>query len=687
MLPVLRRAAGALQRASLVQRPKWLPWALLVLLLLFTQGVLLRLAFRYERDRVQERLDHLAAAAANDLRRLLQQDLEQLQYIQLDLQAGGDGAARMASVLREHREILRIERRAPGSLAVLSTTISLYDPRTAQTPLKREEQQGETLAACRAAEHLAAPRISGSYFLVSGERLGIEVIDVCIPAPPGSTAAGFIVATLSLAGAMERALQHDVLREHAARLTTSDGSRLVAIGPHVRMGAPQAERLLDVGGFAANLQLQTHQVPRRFPEPATMLVLALSLALGAVVVMLIRDVRQRAKAESALSDALALRSAIDNSLVTGLRARDLQGRLTYVNPAFCRMVGYEPAELLHTSSPPYWPADRRDEYQARQKLRLSGAGTQGAPVETEFQRRNGERFPAEVHEAPLIDAEGRQTGWLSAIIDLTGQRRSEELLRQQQDKLQASARLAMLGEMASLLSHELNQPLAAIVSYAHGTLNMIDDPAPHGDDEMRALARHAMQRIADQGERAGRVIKSIHAYVRQRQTQRDSRPARQLIESVLPLVRMQARKSGASVRVDLPPTTPALLCDVTMIEQVLLNLSRNALQAMEMQAAPARRQVLSLEVRVLDTAEVEFAVADTGPGLSAEVEQRLFTPFFSTRVDGLGLGLTMCRTVVEQHGGRLEHINLTDAGGLVCGARFCFTLPLPTTTPHKETPP
>jgi two-component system sensor histidine kinase DctS len=97
--------------------------------------------------------------------------------------------------------------------------------------------------------------------------------------------------------------------------------------------------------------------------------------------------------------------------------------------------------------------------------------------------------------------------------------------------------------------------------------------------------------------------------------------------------------------------------------------------------------VLSLEVRVLDTAEVEFAVADTGPGLSAEVEQRLFTPFFSTRVDGLGLGLTMCRTVVEQHGGRLEHVNLTDAGGLVCGARFCFTLPLPTATPHKETPP
>ena len=134
-------------------------------------------------------------------------------------------------------------------------------------------------------------------------------------------------------------------------------------------------------------------------------------------------------------------------------------------------------------------------------------------------RKNGERFAVMIYEAPLVDGQGRHTGWMSAVLDVSAQRRIEDLSRQQQERLQATARLATIGEMASLLSHELNQPLAAIASYASGSLNLMDQP----DADTPALLRQAMQRVAEQAERAGRVIKSVHDFVRRREQLRESR--------------------------------------------------------------------------------------------------------------------------------------------------------------------
>jgi two-component system sensor histidine kinase DctS len=281
---------------------------------------------------------------------------------------------------------------------------------------------------------------------------------------------------------------------------------------------------------------------------------------------------------------------------------------------------------------------------------------------------------------------------MSAVLDLSAQRRVEELSRQQQERLQATARLASVGEMASLLSHELNQPLAAIASYAHGSLNLLDDEgaaAGPAADDTRGLLRQALGRIAEQAERAGRVIKSVHDFVRRREQPRESLGAALLIETVLPLVRLQARKSGTRIELVLPapPTAvPRVHCDRTMVEQVLLNLARNGIQAMEHET-PLAERVLTIAVRVdADEAagtagaaagaagtpgRVRFEIGDAGPGIAPEVAARLFTPFFTTRAEGMGLGLSLCRTVVEQHGGRLEFG--PGPGGR--GAVFAFTLP------------
>jgi two-component system sensor histidine kinase DctS len=290
-------------------------------------------------------------------------------------------------------------------------------------------------------------------------------------------------------------------------------------------------------------------------------------------------------------------------------------------------------------------------------------------------RKDGTRFPVLIFEAPLINAHRVQTGWMSAFIDVSEQRRIEELSRASQERLQASARLATVGEMASLLSHELTQPLAAIASYASGSLNLLG-PDAKGDQGEVAMA---VRRIAEQADRAGQVIRSVHDFVRRRDRTREAVAPQALIDAVLPLVRLQARKLGVIIEVVLEDRLPAAMCDRTLVEQVLLNLARNAMQAMD---SPDNVGSRVLRLRVARAVAVggtgaedgrrwlEFSVADLGCGISEDVAERLFTPFFTTRADGMGLGLSLCRTVVEQHGGALMFEPNRPRGTV-----FRFTLP------------
>jgi two-component system sensor histidine kinase DctS len=188
------------------------------------------------------------------------------------------------------------------------------------------------------------------------------------------------------------------------------------------------------------------------------------------------------------------------------------------------------------------------------------------------------------------------------------------------------------------------------------------------------MLKQAAERIAEQAERAGRVIKSVNDFVRRREQVHEAVRCDLLVDAVLPLVRLQARKSGTRVEVDMPVPVPRAICDRTMVEQVLLNLTRNGIQAMEGHTPPAQRE-LRIRVRQTHPRWVTFAVLDHGPGVPPEVAQRLFTPFFTTRKEGMGLGLSLCRTVIEQHGGALDFGCVSDGVGAGATTEFRFTLP------------
>ncbi|MEK8051732.1 ATP-binding protein [Ideonella sp. DXS22W] len=727
MTPSVAPAAPAPALPPLAAPPRRarraLLWGALVGLLLVAQTLLVLLSLRYEETRAQERTDEVAAAVQSEIRRGVQRVLQGLQALQPRAgDEGDDGAWRQnaAALLRAQREIGRIELRDRAMRIAVAADSPWHEPLFQRLP--RSSVDFEAQLACTAAQRAMAPAFTPSQFVPMPGGLGVEVVDACVPVQQAGQLVGFAVATLMLPELLETVRLPESARRHELSFVEADGTRLARSGAVRGAGVFVADRLIDLTG--APLQVRVDAAERRpslIPNLATALVLGLSAGLFAVVLMLVRDTRRRARAEAALAEALAFRKAMEDSLITGLRARDRAGRIVYVNPAFCAMVGFSPDELMQATMPPYWPPDQVATYQRRQAERLA-SDAHNPPsregYETEFQRKNGERFPVMVYEAPLVDGTGHHTGWMSAVLDLSAQRRVEDLSRQQQERLQATARLASVGEMASLLSHELNQPLAAIASYATGSLNLLAEAdaadvaptagvgagaalrrPPPSPDELRGLLRHATERIAEQAERAGRVIKSVHDFVRRRHQAHELIGADVLIDSVLPLVRLSARKSGARIVLDIVQPPPRVRVDRTMVEQVLLNLTRNAIQAMEAHT-PLAERVLTLGVRLLPglaadagAAEpaagrwVEFSVRDAGPGIADDVAQRLFTPFFTTKPEGMGLGLSLCRTVVEQHGGAMDFENLRDAGGQLVGTVFRFSLPPPPQRGGRAAPP
>ena len=646
-------------------------WLALIALLLAMLATLVWLAGRYEASQVQAELERDTQDAVNDLRTGLARDVQALQATQASGLAGRAGQDTLMTLLREKREWMRVELRNSEWRLLDAYDSPLREP--VFTRLPRNENLSEMMRSCLRARQFNGAAYSGSYFLPQSNGMGAEVMELCLPLTEDGRLMGYTVLVYSLQELLVERLGHTHARRNMVSFTEADGTRLAMTGnDHSGKRLFTAQQLLDLPGNTLVLRMDGRRsTPDLFPNVLTALVTAMSIALITVVVLLVRDSRLRLKAERELADALAFRKAMENSLVTGLRARDREGRITYVNPAFCEMVGFEAEELMgQSASMPYWPPEMVGEYQQRQAIRLAGNSPPREGYESVFMRKDGTRFLALVIEAPLISAQGEQTGWMSAILDISEQRRVEELSRASQERLQATARLATVGEMASLLSHELNQPLAAIASYANGSLNLLQPPqntsGPLGDVHM------ALQRIAEQASRAGRVINSVHDFVRRREQDREAVSPQALLEAIAPLVNLQARKLGAVVRTELQPDLPDVLCDRTMVEQVLLNLVRNGMQAMD--HPQCRQRLLTLGVRRAASnaqqAWLEFSVTDLGCGIDPAVDKQLFTPFFTTKAEGMGLGLSLCRTVIEQHGGHLEHQCNTPVGTV-----FRFTLP------------
>jgi two-component system sensor histidine kinase DctS len=495
----------------------------------------------------------------------------------------------------------------------------------------------------RLALSLDKPVYGGAYEANDGR----WYFDVFVPVFAHGQPAGIVIGNYSLLSMLEESVPW-WLTERYRIVVVDAGGKVFAT--RTKIEAPTGEGGYQLAFDPPGRGLFVEAIPYRSPPPLAGRLLSAALVVLAVAVLwsmwaLRRHTQRRLAAEHALRDEHAFRKAMEDSVQTGLRARDLEGRITYVNPAFCAMLGWSAEELIGRKPPmPYWVDEEIEATRALHDRILAGEGPERG-FEVSFKRRNGEVFPVLIHEAPLIDANGHQTGWMSSVIDISDQKRAAELARQQQERLQAAQRLIVMGEMASSLAHELNQPLSAISGYNAGCLNMLAS----GASSLPAI-EEALGKSTEQAQRAGRIIRRIYEFVRRAEPKSEPCDIVQLVEEVISLVEPDAQRQKMRIRRDFSGELPNIQGDRVLLGQVILNLMRNGIEAMR-DIAPKKRN-LTVSVRCEDD-QVHLAIADHGHGIPADVAARLFEPFFTTKPEGMGMGLNICRSVVEGHQGRL----------------------------------
>ena len=640
---------------------RWLLPVLLILLFLSTVLWLPWQAQRMEADERQEQLIADTLWVEQTIRFQFGRNEESLGLLAADIAKGLDGRQarrRMLALTRNEHEILRMAQFDASGQQVASTD---------DVPFGLEgysEQSRNTMASARTGG-------KGEYSPPAPPpgRTNPLLLDYHVPLFSGNRYLGDLVASYPVDEILNQMVPWWFARDNEILICNNDENvvaRRTAGGPG--RGVYTHQRMLDLPGVT--LTLQTNSVkgaPRLLPSLLVASVIALSVGLAWSLWALWRDIHRRLAAEGALRQQVAFRTAMENSLITGLRARDLDGRITYVNPAFCEMVGI-PADQLVSKLPPmpYWAPEAMNEYQQRFTQVL--AGTVTPQYETIFLRANGERFPVLIFESPLVDGSGKQTGWMGSILDISDRKKIEDINRRQEERLQASARLATMGEIASTLAHELNQPLAAISSYTTGALNLLENKGAAIDP---GLLKPVLEKASAQAQRAGQIIRSVHTFVKRREPSRAPVTVEELIDGVIPLVELQTRPFFVITQVQIDGGLPPVLADRVMLEQVLLNLTRNAIEAMR-DAAPERRILRICAEREANAAPgtIAISVIDHGHGIPREVAERLFSPFFSTKAEGMGMGLNICRTAVEFHGGTLVHTDNPEGGTI-----FRFTLP------------
>jgi len=525
-----------------------------------------------------------------------------------------------------------------------------------------------------------------------------------------------------------------------------------------------------------------------------------------------RHMRRRAQIQGELVQETNFRRAMENSMLTGMRAMDTEGRVSYVNPAFCAMTGFGEDELIGRLPPyPYWPTERIDENTRLLLQELHGRSPAGG-IEVKVMRKNGTLFDARMYVSPLVDSRGQQTGWMTSMTniteakrirdqlsasherfttvlegleaavsvlsvqqgellfanrsyrlwfgadslghallasgttptlpitlndhddednlsglptqelaglgasprevyapsldkwfdvrarylqwtdgrlaqmliatDVTARRRADELAASQAEKAQVSSRLITMGEMASSVAHELNQPLTAITNYCYGMVSRVK-----ADTIDREALLAALGKTARQAERAGQIIHRIRAFVKKSEPQRQPSQAKAIVDDAVELASIELRRRNVAILSYVAQRLPDISCDPILIEQVLLNLLKNAAEAIDIAKLPSARRHIELRVVPRHSREeggvIEFSITDTGPGLPDEVIARLYEAFFSTKAEGMGIGLSLCRSIVESHRGRIKAQNLYN-GNVVTGCRFSFTLPVETTSRLEE---
>jgi PAS domain S-box-containing protein len=355
-----------------------------------------------------------------------------------------------------------------------------------------------------------------------------------------------------------------------------------------------------------------------------------------------------------------IRRLVDANII-GIFIWGFEGQILEANDAFLGIVGYDREELLtgRLRWPDLTPPDSSDRNAERWLPELKTAGSL-PQFEKEFLRKDGNRVPV-LMGAASFEESGREG--VAFVLDLTERKKAADILHEVQAQLARVNRVATVGQLTASIAHEINQPLGAIVVNASNALRYLGE----GSIDI-AKARNVVERLASDATRAGDVIRGLRALMQKEGPNMAGVNLKSAIEEVLVLTRSERQRGKVDLRTSLATTDWPVFCDRVQIQQVVLNLVMNGIEAMS--AAPDGPRVLEVTARLTDMDHVHVAVADTGPGLDPAVAGRVFDPFFTTKPNGMGMGLSICRSIVETHGGRFW---VSDSEPR--GASFNFILP------------
>jgi len=366
-------------------------------------------------------------------------------------------------------------------------------------------------------------------------------------------------------------------------------------------------------------------------------------------------------ADEAEARAAHLQSILD-SVPDAMIVIDERGSIQSFSSAAERLFGYRASDVVGENVKKLMPSPYRQDHDSYldRYLRTGERHIIGIGRVVIGQRNDGSTFPMELAVGEMRVRDRRFfTGF---IRDLTERQQTEARLQELQAELVHMSRLTAMGEMASALAHELNQPLSAIANYVNGSQRLLKDSS----DERATMLRDAMDKAGEQALRAGQIIRRLRDFVARGESERRVEDVKKLIEEASALALVGAKDMGVRVRFDFDPRSDFVLADKVQIQQVLLNLMRNAIEAME----NAKKRELVISTSPVTDDLVEISVADSGAGIAPEISAQLFQPFITTKRQGMGVGLSISRTIVEAHGGSIAP--RPNPGG---GTVFSFTLP------------